>query len=231
MRVKGLVGLEQGAGLIGNLKYCQEVKAHFKNHKVFERLEQLWMETQKQVTMTKDQVKRYEAIDRDVYRLCTSAERSLTLHTNTKYVWSPQLDEAVSDVQHWKLRKNNWNDRDKTEELVKQGIKKGIIDETKYSMDEISENLKQAYTTLRQAQKKDSEKRQEHLNRLADKYAEENKIAKEIAIRELMSHEELRELYRTVRLKMKGPGSPALSEVWTLECCTPELGRSGLDAF
>ena len=198
-------------------KYCQEVKAHFKNHKVFERLEQLWMETQKQVTMTKDQVKRYEAIDRDVYRLCTSAEHSLTLHTNTKYVWSPQLDEAVSDVQHWKLRKNNWNDRDKTEELVKQGIKKGIIDETKYSMDEISENLKQAYTTLRQTQEKDSEKRQEHLNRLADKYAEENKIAKEIAIRELMSHEELRELYRTVRLKMKGPRSPALSEVWTLD--------------
>jgi len=50
---------------------------------------------------------------------------------------------------------------------------------------------------------------------LADKYAASNNISKEMAIRELLSHEEIREMFRTIRLRMKGSKSPQMSEVWT----------------
>ena len=60
----------------------------------------------------------------------------------------------------------------------------------------------------------DQERRVAFLNRLAEKYAEENFIEKETAIRELLDHEELLELFRMIRLKMKGVKSPQLSEVW-----------------
>ena len=196
-------------------KYCEVVNTNFNNHNVYKRLEQLWCSTRGQVTMSPAQIKTYEAIDRDVYRLSTNAENGLKLHTQTKYVWSPALDEAVLDIQYWKLRKNNFDNHDKTEQLVRKGTTRGISDNTGYSLTIINDSLKEAYSTLRQIQKKDCEKRQEFLNNVAEKYANENKMTKELAIRELMSHEELRDLYRTVRMKMKGVMSPPLSEVWT----------------
>ena len=179
-------------------KYCEAVHTHFNNHKVFERMEQLWVEIQNQVTMTPSQVGKYEAIDRDVYRLCKNAEHSLKLHRHRKYVWSPALDEAVSEVQYWKLRKKKYNDQDETVRIVKKGEERGIADDIEHDMPTINESLRQAYSTLRQVQKKDGERRQEFLNNMAEKYAGENKLSKEKAIRELMSHEELREMFRTV---------------------------------
>ena len=198
-------------------KYCEAVHTHFNNHKVFERMEQLWVEIQNQVTMTPSQVGKYEAIDRDVYRLCKNAEHSLKLHRHRKYVWSPALDEAVSEVQYWKLRKKKYNDQDETVRVVKKGEERGIADDIEHDMPTINESLRQAYSTLRQVQKKDGERRQEFLNNMAEKYAGENKLSKEKAIRELMSHEELREMFRTVRLKIKGARSPPLSEVWSMD--------------
>ena len=195
--------------------YLKKLHTNFKNHKVYERMEKLWEEVKNQVTLTKEQIGKYEAIDRDVYRLCINAEKTVILHTCTKYVWSPALDEAVSEVQYWKVRKSQINDATKTYEIVQKGNEKGIADDISYTIPQINEALKQAYSTLHLIQKKDCERRQEFLNNLAEKYANENNISKELAIRELMSHEEPRELFRTIRLKMKGSRSPQLSEIWT----------------
>ena len=82
------------------------------------------------------------------------------------------------------------------------------------NMDTIVIELKKAYKTLRNVQKVDKANRIEYLNSLAQKYAQDNNISKEIAIRELMSHEETRKLFRTLRLKMQGARSAQLSEVW-----------------
>jgi len=194
--------------------YCDIVHKNFTNHNVYERLEKLWKLISNQSIMTAEQIKTYNAIDRDVFRLCRNAENTLKNHSYTKYVWSPVLDEAVTEVQHWKSRKKHKNNDTKTDELVHKGIRNGISDDKMYNTSQIDEALKQAYSSLHSIQKKDWEKRQEYLNNLAEKYANENNISKEQAIRELMSHEELRELFRTIRIKMKGARSPQMSEVW-----------------
>ena len=194
--------------------YCKKVHSNFKHHKVYERLETLWSEISNQVVMTTEQIKKYEAIDRDVYRLCVNAENIISQNIYTKYVWSPALDVAVKEVQYWKSRKLHITNVTKSEEIMNRGREKGLIDEAGFSNTRINDALKQAYSTLRKIQNKDWERRQEFLNNLAEKYADENKISKERAIIELMHHEELRELYRHIRIKMKGMRSPQLSEIW-----------------
>ena len=164
--------------------------------------------------MTMSQMDRYEAIDRDVHRLCTNAEKTLKVYTNAKFLWSPALDEAVKEVQHWKMRKKHVKNNNKTMKLVARSKSKGLSDNRNMTKKEIDESLSDVYKTLRKIQKKDCEKRQEFLNELAEKYARDNKLSQEQAIRELLSHEELREMFRTIRLRMVGQTSPALSEVW-----------------
>ena len=198
----------------GVKSYCEVVHNHFTHHKVYERLEKLCGELKTQVVMTMSQMDRYEAIDRDVHRLCTNAEKTLKVYTNAKFLWSPALDEAVKEVQHWKMRKKHVKNNNKTMELVARSKSKGLSDNRNMTKKEIDESLSDVYKTLRKIQKKDCEKRQEFLNELAEKYARDNKLSQEQAIRELLSHEELREMFRTIRLRMAGQTSPALSEVW-----------------
>ena len=194
--------------------YCENVHSHFKNHKIYDRMERLYEETKNQVIMTSEQIEKYEALDRDVYRLCTNAEKTIKLFPFTKYVWSPALDDAVGEVQYWKMRKKHLSNKKKTQELVTSGKSKGIDDTEKNKAHNIEDYLTQAYKSLHQVQRNDYVKRQEYLNDLAEKYAQENNLTKEQAIRELMSHEELRDMFRTIRLRMGGAISPPLSKVW-----------------
>ena len=194
--------------------YTDILKNHFMNHKIYQRMEKLWEDARQQIVLTPKQIQTYEAIDRDVYRLCTNAENNLKLYTYTKFLWSPALDDAMKEVQHWKLRKKHVKDRRKSRELVKKGQEKGYGDENNTTVNEIDKALSQSYKSLHKIQKKDCAKRQEYLNELAEKYAQQNNISKKMAIRELLSHEELREMYRTIRLRMAGMTSPQLTEVW-----------------
>ena len=194
--------------------YCEKVDKHFKTHDVFSRVEKLWEETSNQVIMTRSQIMRYEAIDRDVFRLCINAEKTLKLFKYTKYLWSPALDTAGIEVKHWKCRRQYLQDASKTAELVNRSNELGIDDKVDSTLGEINTALANAYKSLHKIQKKDCEKRQEFLSDLAEKYAKDNKMTKEQAIRELINHEELREMHRTIRLRMGGSKSPQLSEVW-----------------
>ena len=194
--------------------YTKTTKSHFLDHNIFQRMERLWVELEKRVTMSPIQIAKYEAIDRDVYRLCTSAENQLRKISHTRYVWSPALDEAVKAVQHWNMRRKYFANTIKSCCIIKEGKEKGMGDDEDMDYEEITSELEQAYAGLKEVQKKDKEKRVEFLDNLAEKYASDNKIDKETAVRELMDHEDTRELYRTIRLKMEGPRSPQMSEVW-----------------
>lgn len=196
-------------------QYCKKVEKHFKNHNVFERMEELWNITKEHATLSPYHMKLYEAIDRDVHRLCTNAEQSIGHKGPVRYVWSPELDDAMKTIRYWSTRKKYLTDMVKTENLVANGLVSGFIDDKHKSVDDIVSEIQLAYSVLHKVQAKDGEKRQEFLSRLADKYAQDNNISKEKAIRELMSHEEVKELFRTIRLRMKGARSPQLSEVWT----------------
>ena len=195
-------------------RYVDTLKKHFEAHRVFERVEELWTELHDTGIMSQDKLDKYNAIDRDIYRLCTNAENGIKRKQCTKYVWSPQLDEAVRDVHYWMTRKRVLHNKSKTIDLVSKGMSNGHCDDVTAGVPVIEEEIQQAYARLKEIQKKDTEKRVEFLNSLAEKYALDNKIDKDTAIRELMSHEETRELFRTIRLRMHGTRPPQLSEVW-----------------
>ena len=129
-------------------------------------------------------------------------------------MWSPELDTGVCTVQHWEARRNNIDDSTKTKRVVRIPAELGITDDTNKSKQVIRSELKQAYSGLRRTQLKHQEKRIEFLNGLADKYAASNNISKDLAIRELLLHEEIRKIFRKIRIRMKGSNSPQMSEVW-----------------
>ena len=58
------------------------------------------------------------------------------------------------------------------------------------------------------------EKRKTYLLSLAEKYASDHNIAKETAIREILHHEETREIFSNIRRNLYGGSSHQLSEVW-----------------
>ena len=59
--------------------------------------------------------------------------------------------------------------------------------------------MKEAEKELQEVQKNSAEIRVEFLHKLAARYAIENNIPEEIAIRELLAHEELKEIFKEVR--------------------------------
>ena len=197
-------------------KYLLKASENFVNHNIFRRIEILWEELEGQTTMTEIQQQKYEAIDRDVQRSCRNAENLISSLKKTKYVWSPALDAAMKMVRYWKSRKKYFSDREKTEETKRWGHQIGVFDNGVNDIEGLNEEIKLAYASLKEVQDKDRERRVEHLNNLAEKYASVNDTTHEIAIRELMVHEEMRELFRDIRLKLVGARSPQLHEVWTV---------------
>ena len=67
---------------------------------------------------------------------------------------------------------------------------------------------------MNQVKKLAKEKRVEFLYGLADEYASDNMISKRQSVLELLSHEEVREIYRHIRLKIKVVTFAQLDEVW-----------------
>ena len=194
--------------------YINKTKDHFSAHNIFNRVEQLWNELDSSVIMTPVQIDRYDAIDRDIYRLCTNSESIIRGHRHTKYVWSPALDSAVNVVRYWTQRQKCFASKPKSTYLITKGVANGMCDNTILDYEEITAELAQAYSMLSDIQAKDKEKRVEFLNSLAEKYAQDNKLDLATAVRELMEHEETRELFRTIRLKLDGARAPQMSEIW-----------------
>ena len=194
--------------------YLDKVKANFENHNIYQRVETLWDEMQGKVSMSNSQVSKYEALDRDIIRSCKNAENMITSVHKERYVWSPALDSASKAYQYWRLRKKHITNKTKSDEIKKWGREMGINEDELVSTTAIEKEIRQAHAALEEIQKNDRERRVEFLNSLADKYASDNDIDHATAVRELMAHEEIRELFRTIRLKLKGARTPQISEVW-----------------
>ena len=74
-----------------------------------------------------------------------------------------------------------------------------------------------AATELTKARKEAPENRVRFLERLADKYAEDNNTTRETAKRELMKHEEIREIFREISNWLKPRWEGQLQKVWIPE--------------
>jgi len=82
----------------------------------------------------------------------------------------------------------------KTNKIIKLASALGIRDNNGTDKKAIKNLKKGSYKILRNIRKKSKEKRIEYLHGLAEKYAAQNKMSKQKAILELLSHEELRKM-------------------------------------
>ena len=128
--------------------YINKAKEHFTAHNIYNRVEDLWTGLNNKVTLTKSQCESYNAIDRDIYRLCTNAESMIRGHRRTKYVWSPSLETAGNEVRYWTQRQRCFNNRPKSQHLVTKGLEKGMCDDVKMEYEEVTAELTQAYGVL-----------------------------------------------------------------------------------
>jgi hypothetical protein len=78
------------------LKYLNELKKYFKDHKICERIHKLVEEAR---SITQRQIKcRYEAIDNDVTRGMLLVEQKVQPCQTFQHDWSPKLDKPGYQV-------------------------------------------------------------------------------------------------------------------------------------
>ena len=101
-----------------------------------------------------------------------------------------------------------------TGSLMIESGKLGIKDSITNTQQEIEDLIRDSSDKLRSIQMLDKEFRVQHLLENAEKYASDNDISRETAIRDLLYHEELRDTFRKIAERMKRQRSPQLKEVW-----------------
>ena len=109
--------------------YIKKVLENFSMHNVFNRIESLWDELAGKAKLNKSQMSKYEAIDRDVTRLCRNAENVLQTIRKEKYVWSPALDSAGKFLHYWQMRLKHINNKERTKDLLEWGNTLCVYDE------------------------------------------------------------------------------------------------------
>ena len=211
----------------GSKKYLEALVEGFTEHNVFKRMEGLKDELKKTDKITKYQKKVYDGIDQDVHRICIKAEKDIRKCVNGKFAWSPKLDAAHINLKYWKQRVQNLGDSSETEKLLLYSEEMEIKDDMELERFELEKNVVDSKKKLKQIQASDVEYRVQHLLELAENYAATNNLSHEVAIRELLMHEELRDTYKQIKGKLKGAMSQQLYEIW-VKCALPE-GKKVID--
>jgi len=109
-------------------KYVKKLTKSLTRHKVMKRLGDLLKEVEGTIVMTASQIKIYESLDADIFRLCRSAENAIKLHKQKHFAWSPILDKAFKISQYWKLREDHLSNIEKTNKIIKLASALGIRD-------------------------------------------------------------------------------------------------------
>jgi len=195
-------------------KYTKCLQDHLIDHRVFQRAEDLINNLKEKNHMTPEDKKEYEQLDEDIFRLCKSSENEIKLSKFQKHVWSPALDTAYKVANYWRLREEKIKNTTKTKQILKLSKALGLNDDNSKNINEIKKLRNSAFKFLHKIRLQAKEKRIEFLYGLAEKYALENNMTNEKAILAILSHEEIRELYRHIRFKLQGSRQPSLSEVW-----------------
>ena len=195
-------------------KYVEKLEKGIEEHNIAERMKTLITEIQGKPTLSEYHKKIYEGLDEDMFRLCINAERQIRRGKTGKFMWSPSLDKAHRIANYWRNRKKAFGNVHETGIVMISKKNLDIQDLSTLSLDQVESLLKEAYVRLHKVQKNDKEYRVQYLIDMADQYAANNNISRSTAIRELLVHEELRDIYSKIGAKMKTKRSPQMSEVW-----------------
>ena len=171
--------------------------------------------------MNDQDIEDYNKIQKDMLRMCRSAEKKCSKFHQHAY-WSPTVKNAILETRYWKIKEDALkNNRDCNEQLEYIRSITSIEDETK-TIEDVMEKTQSAMKVQKGALDNAQQLRTEYLTNLAETYANQNDISVSKAVRELMLHEEEREIFRIIKSKMNDYKKSQLDAIWI-----PKDKRSG----
>ena len=191
-------------------KYLDTIEQRFKEQNIFERANKLLYHRKRKKYTRWKIMKKYEKIDREVFTICQSAEKSCKPTVSGHYQWSPVLARAIKELAYWRAR-HKYMQENST--IIKLGEELGIEYEEK-PLEEIHLQLRHSREHLQHIQSDSITFRQQHLESLADLYAANNNISRMNAVKELLSHESQRRMFSMLRQRLNRQSRSQLKNVW-----------------
>ena len=194
--------------------YLEKVEKNFQHHRVFDRLDALVESFKNYKHFFNQNVEAYEKLHTDIHRLCRNAEKGCKKLSNHNTYWSPKLRKAVDTLRYWnKILEKHTKGITVNENII--GWKKTLgVGETPKSTKDIKTKVKEAKIALDAVIEDSQDIRVEFLKKMAEKYASENMCTEEHAIRELLLHEEDREIWRVIKFRLKENERTQLDKIW-----------------
>ena len=191
-------------------KYLELVMELFTRQNIFERSRKLLYRVNNGHTDLDEIMKAYESLDREVYGICKKAEKKCKPEWAGRYEWSPKLACEIKTLNYWRHRLKH-----KEHTIVQQRAEKELNMKYVTLTDcTIHQMINDSKGRLRAIQQESRKYRQEHLEELAQNYANQNNLSVNRSILELMSHERARETFSSLRRSLKDTGKTQLSSLW-----------------
>ena len=190
--------------------YLKYVINRFKKQNIIERANKLMYQTVNNKKTPDLIMKRYEALDTEIFHICTKAERRCRKTNPTNAQWSPSLVKALNALKYWYMRLKH-NKSHPT--IVKLGAD-AEIQYQEYTKEEILYKIKRSKDKLAETRKNSVQIRKRHLEDMAEKYEKLHNLSKAQAIQEILTHEEIRLMFSIMKEKLKGTPSGQLSSLW-----------------
>lgn len=209
-------------------KYRERLHQLLDQNNVFPRLD-LLQDKIKSGNWTESCCLEYEALDETITTSMLTAEKDLSRRVTTTYQWSPKLKAAVHKLRYWHLRLRQVRHLPVNLNQLDSFRHSGEISDQEHSLQtEVDIKMAQsaAFQTLKELQSKHQELRESYLEDLAEAivlerspYLEDDKQAhillekKAKQIRQLISREKMRQMYRKIGRALKKPMGGGLSRI------------------
>ncbi len=191
-------------------KYLATVEDKFSHQNIFKRSLKLIRRVTAGHTDYAGIMRQYNKLDAEVFGICTKAEKRCKAAWAGKYEWSPTLVEAITHLRYWRNRL-----RQKGEMAIIQKLGQQLnIQYIELSHFVIQQMINISQQRLKDVQKEARLHRQNHLEIIAQKYADQNNLSKNQAILELLSHKETRNTFQTIKQSVKPHNHSQLKALW-----------------
>ena len=191
-------------------KYLLTVDESFNKQNIYQRSRKLLKRVNQGQTDFASIMNQYEALDKEVLGICKKAEHGCRPTWSGNYDWSPKLVHAIKQIRYWRhrLRQNSET------ALIRNLGEELNIQYTDLTYVDIQQRVNASKKELRDVQQNSRRHRQDHLEELAQKYAAQNNMTQYQAVTELLSHEDVRSTFHTLRTHLKPLHRSQLKTLW-----------------
>jgi len=197
-------------------KYLEKLTKSIVYHNVEERMRNIitGLSNAKNEIDVMRSAREYDKVAEDMHRLCRNAEKGCKKLGKSDKPWFPDQQLTIDRIFY--LHRNKHINKNKKiigpthhKQCEELDLKINITKE-----EDIKMELDRQYKIKEENDEKPLEHRAQFLTELSKTYASDNKMTEAQAVRELLSHEDLRNTHAQIAEKMKEQRSGSLHRIW-----------------